>query len=120
MIVFKFGGASVKSAKAVKNVADILKRYHKDQIVIVVSAMGKTTNALERIVVLAQGKEDFSGELEDIHSYHIETLGNLGLKDAAMQKQMDDSDHVLSCLPNLFRPGRRWRRCAAFFRRATA
>jgi aspartate kinase len=90
MKVFKFGGASVKNASAIKNVASILKRYSQDELVVVVSAMGKTTNALERIVVLAQGKEDFSGELEDIHSYHIETLGNLGLKDAAIQKQMDD------------------------------
>jgi aspartate kinase len=49
MIVFKFGGASVKSANAVKNVADILGRYPDDKIAIVVSAMGKTTNAMEVI-----------------------------------------------------------------------
>ena len=50
MIVFKFGGASVKSAEAVKNVGDILKRYPDEKIAIVVSAMGKTTNAMEEIV----------------------------------------------------------------------
>jgi len=90
MKVFKFGGASVKNASAIKNVASILKRYSQDELVVVVSAMGKTTNALERIVVLGQGKKDFSGELEDIHSYHDETLGHLGLKDGAIQKEMDD------------------------------
>lgn len=49
MKVFKFGGASVKDADAVRNVASIVKRYN-DKLGIVVSAMGKTTNALEAIV----------------------------------------------------------------------
>lgn len=48
--VFKFGGASVKDAAGVKNVASILQTYKDSPIVIVVSAMGKTTDALERIV----------------------------------------------------------------------
>ena len=44
MKVFKFGGASVKDAEAVRNVADIINLY-TENLVIVVSAMGKTTNA---------------------------------------------------------------------------
>ncbi|HMN91361.1 MAG TPA: aspartate kinase, partial [Saprospiraceae bacterium] len=48
--VFKFGGASVKDAEGVKNVANILHRFKNEKIVIVVSAMGKTTNALEEVV----------------------------------------------------------------------
>jgi len=48
MKVFKFGGASVKDAEAVKNVADIINLY-SENLVIVVSAMGKTTNAMEEI-----------------------------------------------------------------------
>ena len=47
MLVFKFGGASVKSAGAVRNVGEIIHRYPDQKIVVVVSAMGKTTNALE-------------------------------------------------------------------------
>ena len=47
MLVFKFGGASVKSAEAVRNIVKILKAYQEEEIVVVVSAMGKTTNALE-------------------------------------------------------------------------
>jgi aspartate kinase len=50
MRVFKFGGASLKDAANVRNVADILQRYQAEQIVIVVSAMGKTTNALEAVI----------------------------------------------------------------------
>ena len=50
MIVFKFGGASVKDAKAVKNVANVLSMYPNEKIVVVVSAMGKTTNLLEEVV----------------------------------------------------------------------
>ena len=49
MKVFKFGGASVKDAAAVRNVASIVARY-PDELTIVVSAMGKTTNLLETLV----------------------------------------------------------------------
>ncbi len=48
--VFKFGGASVNSAKSVINVASIIRRYPDDQIAVVISAMGKTTNALEELL----------------------------------------------------------------------
>ena len=50
MQVFKFGGASVNSADAVRNMASIVSRYRKEPLIVVVSAMGKTTNRLERLV----------------------------------------------------------------------
>lgn len=50
MKVFKFGGASVKDAAGIKNVASILKEHQADNIIAVVSAMGKTTNLLESLV----------------------------------------------------------------------
>jgi len=50
MKVFKFGGASLKDAAGVQNVASILQQFSQEQLVIVVSAMGKTTNALEEVV----------------------------------------------------------------------
>ncbi len=56
MFVFKFGGASVKSAEAVKNIVEILQRYDSEEIVVVVSAMGKTTNLMEKII------ESYAGE----------------------------------------------------------
>jgi aspartate kinase len=46
MKVFKFGGASVNSVDRIKNIAEILKLYSSESLVIIISAMGKTTNAL--------------------------------------------------------------------------
>ena len=50
MKVFKFGGASIKDAAGVRNVASILQQFKDEQLVIVVSAMGKMTNALEDVI----------------------------------------------------------------------
>ncbi len=85
MKVFKFGGASVKDAKAVKNVAEILKLFPKENILVVISAMGKVTNALERLTDaifypaknVANGKEDASKVLAEIKKYHFDIIGEL-------------------------------------------
>ena len=50
MKVFKFGGASVSTADRIKKVGEILKKYSSEKLLVVVSAMGKTTNALEKVV----------------------------------------------------------------------
>ncbi len=50
MKVFKFGGASVNSVEAVKNLCTILKRFPDEKLMVVISAMGKTTNALEEVL----------------------------------------------------------------------
>ena len=51
MMVFKFGGASVKDAAGFRNVAEIIRNYkEEDPLVVVVSATGKTTNALENVI----------------------------------------------------------------------
>ncbi len=50
MKVFKFGGASVNTVDRIKNVKDIISLYTNDKLVIIISAMGKTTNALEKVV----------------------------------------------------------------------
>ena len=73
MLVFKFGGASVKSAEAVKNIVEILQQYRKEKIVVVVSAMGKTTNAIERIIEnYASGKsEALKQEYKELKEYHL-------------------------------------------------
>jgi len=79
MVVFKFGGASVKSADAVRNIVSILDRYDKENIVVVVSAMGKTTNALERIIeaYTAGEKNVVEKELNFVKSYHEEIVKGL-------------------------------------------
>lgn len=50
MKVFKFGGASVSTAERIRNVAEILRKYAGEKLFVVISAMGKTTNALEKVV----------------------------------------------------------------------
>lgn len=50
MRVFKFGGASVKDAEGIKNVYDVLQKVGYEDVILVVSAMGKTTNALEVVI----------------------------------------------------------------------
>ncbi len=79
MLVFKFGGASVKSAGAVKNIVEILQRFNEEKIVVVVSAMGKTTNAMERIIdhYTAGKGEELKQEYNVLKAYHLEVTEGL-------------------------------------------
>jgi aspartate kinase len=70
--VFKFGGASVKDAASIKNLSQILLNRLRNQTVIVVSAMGKTTNALEELIDKKIKKEDFSSNSTNIKNYHLD------------------------------------------------
>ena len=71
MKVFKFGGASVNSAAAIQNVASILKTYREETPVVVFSAMGKTTNALEEVAEAAFfRKSEFEGKLKVFVHFH--------------------------------------------------
>lgn len=71
MQVYKFGGASVKDAAAILNLCRIVRDFGpRGPLVIVVSAMGKTTNALEEIYDLAYRGEDYSVQLTALESYH--------------------------------------------------
>jgi len=76
MKVFKFGGASVKDAQGVKNVGLILNKYPKEKIVVVVSAMGKITNALESLVRSKDSKET-ERILGEIKKYHMDIANEL-------------------------------------------
>ena len=71
--VFKFGGASIKDAAAIRNVADILKTFSNDRLVIIVSAMGKTTNALE-VVARAYSTGDTDGARRKLSELHNATM----------------------------------------------
>lgn len=75
--VFKFGGASVKNAEAVRNVAGILRRYSGEKLVVVISAMGKVTNALEELHNARFHKGDVRPHLQKVRSFHEEVA--LGL-----------------------------------------
>lgn len=77
MRVFKFGGASVQSAEAVKNVSRILQEYGNKPLVIVISAMGKTTNALEVVLNDYWNGMDFRPRLKEVRNYHKEIMNGL-------------------------------------------
>jgi len=79
MLVFKFGGASVRNAEAVKNAGHILSRYPNDKIVVVISAMGKTTNAFEVVTDLFfNGRSgEMKKALQGIKDYHRSIVKDL-------------------------------------------
>ncbi|NQX39120.1 aspartate kinase [Pedobacter steynii] len=79
MLVFKFGGASVKDAEGVINLAQIVKRYPKEKLLIVVSAMGKMTNKLEALTrAYLHGEEEETHQLfEEVKAYHFGILEKL-------------------------------------------
>ena len=77
MKVFKFGGASVKDAQGVRNVANVLRQFPSDEVVVVVSAMGKTTNALERIVWAWRDGQNVNAALVALRSTHLAILNEV-------------------------------------------
>ncbi|MDY5968998.1 MAG: aspartate kinase [Bacteroidales bacterium] len=96
MNVYKFGGASVNSAQAVRNVASIVRRFGQGPLVVVVSAMGKTTNQLELLVPgIPNGEEQRKERLEKLRQYHekiaeeLFPVSSAGLRHPVF-KQLDD------------------------------
>lgn len=79
MKVFKFGGASVKDAGAVRNVADILRLYEGEKLAVVISAMGKTTNAMEDIVKALWTRDEtkFHNEISEREDFHLAIIDDL-------------------------------------------
>ena len=79
MLVMKFGGASVKNADRIRNVAQILNSFSQESLLIIISASGKTTNHLEQLAFFAKaGKEAESFEkLEVIKNFHKEIVAEL-------------------------------------------
>lgn len=76
MKVFKFGGASINSVERIKNVASIIAQHPAEKLLIIVSAMGKTTNALESVVnAFFDGKKEEALQLfEQVKTNHLNTL----------------------------------------------
>jgi aspartate kinase len=96
MKVFKFGGASIKDAAGIQNVASILQRFKDDSLVIIVSAMGKNTNALEDVLA-AHVKQN--GQAHELYK---------ALKErhyALMQELFDTNDEVFTSVHDTFVEG---------------
>ncbi len=84
MRIFKFGGASVKDADGVKNVMDVLQKVGHEDVLVVISAMGKTTNALEVVIKnYFEKSNEFHASLQEVRKYHNQILLDL----------FDDEEH---------------------------
>ncbi|MCU0370215.1 MAG: aspartate kinase [Bacteroidales bacterium] len=78
MKVFKFGGGILHSAEAVKKIPGIISMYPDEPLLVVISAFGKTTNALEEVILSRFRKEQQVQELVgNIKKYHTEILSGL-------------------------------------------
>ena len=76
--IFKFGGTSIKDAVSIERVAEILRIYSEDKLVIVFSAMGKVTNMLEEVTeAYVQKNEQAESKLQLVKDFHIHLLGEL-------------------------------------------
>lgn len=94
MRVFKFGGASVKDAEGIKNVYDVLQQVGFDDVLLVVSAMGKTTNALEVVIKnYFEKSAELQSSVQDVKKYHNQILLDLF---------EDDKNAVFSAINQLF------------------
>jgi aspartate kinase len=101
MLVYKFGGASVRDAAGIRNLALILSGID-DQLVVVVSAFGKTTNALELVHKRwMAGDPGYTEQLDSVHSYHREIFEDLNGRRERAENQYDKSfDELKSYLKN--------------------
>ena len=71
MKVFKFGGASIKNSDSIKNIVEIIRSYAKNELIIVVSAMDKTTNALENVLELyLKNNQEYLQKIDQIFIFH--------------------------------------------------
>ena len=94
MRIFKFGGASVKDAAGIKNVVEVLQQVGYEDVLLVVSAMGKTTNALEAVIKnYFEKSPELQSSVQDVKKYHNQILLDLF---------EDDKNAVFSAVNLLF------------------
>ena len=101
MKVYKFGGASVKNAVAVRNMAEILQGNEKSRLIVVVSAMGKTTNQLENLFHSYIEQKEYAPLLSQIQNYHLDIAHSLSISGQALQEIMDDFNKLKDTLKSL-------------------
>ena len=78
MQIIKFGGASIKDSVNIKNVTEIIKKQNYLDSIIIVSAIGKTTNKLELIVKnYVENNKDLQNSLLDLEKFHIKITNDL-------------------------------------------
>jgi aspartate kinase len=95
MRIYKFGGASVKDSEGVRNLARVLRHEGQEQILVVVSAMGKTTNALEEVVrCYCENDPKLQGQVTRLQEFHNTIVSDLF---------EDDTHEIHSRLKGLYR-----------------
>ena len=93
MKVFKFGGASVKNPEGIKNLLSLVRKSNYERLIVVVSAMGKTTNALEAIIdYYFQNKSKPDRLILELYQYHKEILDEL----------FEDNHEIFSIIKSYF------------------
>jgi aspartate kinase len=91
MKVYKFGGASVKDAAGIRNLSEIVS-LEKDNLVVVVSAFGKTTNALEIVLkVWRNGSDEYKNFLDNVYKNHISISKELFGDNNSAKSKIDES-----------------------------
>jgi aspartate kinase len=102
MKIFKFGGASVKDAEGVKNVLSVLQKVGHDDVLLVISAMGKTTNALEVVIKhYFEKSPELKASIQEVRKYHNQILLELFEDDKhpvfkAVNLHFEELDYFLS------------------------
>lgn len=96
MKVFKFGGASVNSADAVRNMAQVVQSHLESKpLMVVVSAMGKTTNLLEKLVPGSADVSSANAVRKQLEVYHLDIAKSLIPNDKTIIKKIQDLLHQL-------------------------
>ena len=91
MQILKFGGASIKNSTNIKKVGDILKNIDCSNTIVIVSALGKTTNAFEKIIELYLNNSDqFLNSINELHNFHVKILNELFLENHGVYKIVKD------------------------------
>lgn len=91
MKVYKFGGASVKDGEGIINLCGIVS-FEKDDLVVVVSAFGKTTNALEKLLKeWYEGNDNYKNTLEVIYNYHFRVMKEIFASCNPVENDIDES-----------------------------
>lgn len=97
--VFKFGGASLRTPAAIRSASNIVGLYKNDRLLIVASAMGKTTNALEKLLELATAGKPFDKEWQQVKDYHTTIAKDLFPAGHEIFQSIDDQfDKVVVAL----------------------
>lgn len=100
MKVFKFGGASVRDADSVRNVFNILSHYANSDLLVVFSAMGKTTNALEKVAnAWMKGSGTTRELLERVFDFHLKVAAELNLNYSTLSDRMQQLLEVIESIP---------------------